>query len=248
MNKNSIRTILLIGGILLAGLIVALSISMKTGNWRGILPTRIRRVEPDANSNDTLELISFDEAEGAIRSYLTNFAVGTLGIKEIMIFDNQAYARIIEEDSGIGAFELIVDPVTQFVYHAQGPSLLWNLQYGYMRGGGIDSSVLSGPLINVTENFLEEAGTSINNDYEDGVEMPINAEEAIRIADEYLSRFNNGISIEEQAFPFYGYYTIHTLKNGDLSGMLSVNGYTGQVFLHTWHGEFVGIQSYSGTM
>jgi hypothetical protein len=27
--------------------------------------------------------------------------------------------------------------------------------------------------------------------------------------------------------------------DGETVGMLSVNGYTGQVFPHTWHGDFV---------
>jgi len=28
---------------------------------------------------------------------------------------------------------------------------------------------------------------------------------------------------------FYGYYTLHVLRAGEIAGMLSVNGYTGQV-------------------
>jgi hypothetical protein len=38
---------------------------------------------------------------------------------------------------------------------------------------------------------------------------------------------------------FYGYYTIDFEKDGKVIGMLSVNGYSGQVFLHTWHGTFI---------
>jgi heat shock protein HslJ len=38
---------------------------------------------------------------------------------------------------------------------------------------------------------------------------------------------------------FYGYYTLDFSKDGKVSGMLSVNGYSGQVFLHTWHGSFI---------
>jgi hypothetical protein len=29
------------------------------------------------------------------------------------------------------------------------------------------------------------------------------------------------------------------LKDGKVAGMLSVNGYTGQVWYHTWHGNFI---------
>jgi hypothetical protein len=39
------------------------------------------------------------------------------------------------------------------------------------------------------------------------------------------------------AFP--GCYTVHTLKAGTISGMLSVNAATSQVWYHTWHGGFV---------
>ena len=38
---------------------------------------------------------------------------------------------------------------------------------------------------------------------------------------------------------FYGYYTIDILRDGRIAGMLSVNGYTRQVFLHTWHGNLL---------
>lgn len=44
---------------------------------------------------------------------------------------------------------------------------------------------------------------------EDATTMPISPEEAVQIAQEYLN------------------------------GMLNVNGYSGQVFLHTWHGDFI---------
>jgi len=33
--------------------------------------------------------------------------------------------------------------------------------------------------------------------------------------------------------------TIHILRDGQTVGMLSVNGYTRQVFVHTWHGDLV---------
>ena len=39
--------------------------------------------------------------------------------------------------------------------------------------------------------------------------------------------------------PFYGYYTLHFLKDGRIEGMLSVHGNTGQVWYHSWQGDFV---------
>ncbi len=43
-----------------------------------------------------------------------------------------------------------------------------------------------------------------------------------------------------------GYYTVHTLKNGKIYGMLGVNGYTGQVWYHTWHGDFLRMKEFGG--
>jgi hypothetical protein len=42
---------------------------------------------------------------------------------------------------------------------------------------------------------------------------------------------------EAEAFP--GYYTLHTLRSGKISGMLLVNAFTGAVWDHTWHGNYV---------
>jgi hypothetical protein len=47
------------------------------------------------------------------------------------------------------------------------------------------------------------------------------------------------VTTEEHADPFYGYYTIHTLADGEIEGMLSVHGSTGQVWYHNWHGGFL---------
>jgi len=37
------------------------------------------------------------------------------------------------------------------------------------------------------------------------------------------------------------YYTLHVLNDGQIEGMLSVNGYRGQVWYHSWHGQFVNM-------
>jgi hypothetical protein len=38
------------------------------------------------------------------------------------------------------------------------------------------------------------------------------------------------------------YYTLHTYTGDKVSGMLSVNGYTGKVWYHSWHGAFVDMK------
>ena len=161
--------------------------------------------------------LSIEEAESAISDYISGYGSNEeLHIGEIMIFDNHAYAEVVEENTGIGAFELLVDPDSLTAFPEMGPNMMWNLKYGHMRGGMMGGGY---------------AGS--------GVDMPVSGEEAIRIASEYLWDNESDLTSDSHPDPFYGYYTIHTLKDGDVYGMLSVNGYNGQVFLHTWHGDFI---------
>ena len=44
-----------------------------------------------------------------------------------------------------------------------------------------------------------------------------------------------------EADEFYGYYTLHYLKDGEIEGMLSVHGSSGDVWFHSWHGDFVAM-------
>jgi len=49
----------------------------------------------------------------------------------------------------------------------------------------------------------------------------------------------------EQAGPpeaFPGYYTLHTLRDGKIIGMLSVHATTGAIWYHTWHGRFIDMR------
>jgi hypothetical protein len=69
--------------------------------------------------------------------------------------------------------------------------------------------------------------------------MTVTAEQAGKIAQSYLDKQFPGTQVSSEPDPFYGYYTIDILKDGQPVGMLSVNGYSGEVFLHTWHGNFI---------
>jgi hypothetical protein len=64
--------------------------------------------------------------------------------------------------------------------------------------------------------------------------------EAARIAQRWLDDRRQGLSAHEpELFP--GYYTLHTTRDGKISGMMSVNAYTGAVWYHTWHGRYVAM-------
>jgi hypothetical protein len=69
--------------------------------------------------------------------------------------------------------------------------------------------------------------------------MPISKGQALQVAQAYLDGNFNGATVEQDATQFYGYYTVDFMINGKIGGMLSVNGYTGEVWIHTWHGAFI---------
>ena len=64
-------------------------------------------------------------------------------------------------------------------------------------------------------------------------------DQALDFAQQWLDQNLPGTLVAEKADTFYGYYTIHVMKDGQVYGMLSVNDYTGEVWYHTWHGNFV---------
>src|SRR6202022_204555 len=63
------------------------------------------------------------------------------------------------------------------------------------------------------------------------------AAQANQIAQQWLDQDQVG-GVTEAPDSFPGYYTVHVMKDGTTSGMLSVNAYTGQVWYHAWHGSF----------
>ena len=63
-----------------------------------------------------------------------------------------------------------------------------------------------------------------------------------RIGQNYLNDNFPGAEIKESN-RFYGYYTLDFGKE-EVYGMLSVNGYNGQIWYHGWHGGFIAMEEY----
>jgi hypothetical protein len=68
--------------------------------------------------------------------------------------------------------------------------------------------------------------------------MTVTPEQAKAIAQQYLASSFSGTSAGD-VDTFYGYYNVDVLSNGNPFGMLSVNGYSGQVWYHSWHGSYI---------
>lgn len=175
--------------------------------------------------------LSVSEARDAVESYLEPYNAGDLVIEEIMIFDNHAYAIVVEERTGIGAFELLVDPATKEVFPEYGPNMMWNLKYGMMRGSGMMGPGMRGGMYGSRSGAFEGSG-----------ELSVSPEEARQAAQRYLDEYAPGTVVSDEITPFYGYYTLDVERDGEITGMVSVNGFNSRVFPHTWHGEFIEMQ------
>jgi hypothetical protein len=159
-------------------------------------------------------LLTLDEAIEAANLYLAAYGNSDLTITEVMEFAENFYAEVEEKSSGIHAFEILIDRYTGAVYPEPGPNMMWNTRYGHM-GGMMGSGSW-------------QAGSA-----------SVTAEQALDFAQQWLDQNLPGTSVAEKADAFYGYYTIHVMKDGQVYGMLSLNDYTGEVWYHTWHGNFV---------
>jgi hypothetical protein len=185
-------------------------------------------------ANPSAEPLTVDQAYQAVWTYLAALNNPDLKIAEVMVFDNNAYVRVVEQGTGIGAFELLVDPSTQAVTPEPGPNMMWNLKYGGMNhqnGMGGRGGMLGNPAFSTTPPAIS-------------MEMPVTSAQALLAAQQYLDTALPGTKTAADADPFYGYYTIDILRDGEVTGMLSVNGTSSQVFLHTWHGTFIASQDY----
>ena len=178
--------------------------------------------------------LTVDQAYQAAGTYLATLNNSDLKIAEVMVFDNNAYVRVVEQSTGIGAFELLVDPSTLRVTPEPGPNMMWNLKYGGMNQSNMMGG--RGGMMNGYAPSTTPAAVSAT--------MTVSSAQALQAAQQYLDTALPGTKTAVDADPFYGYYTIDILRDGKIIGMLSANGFSSQVFMHTWHGTFIATQDY----
>jgi len=185
-------------------------------------------------SNASATPLTVDQAYQAAGTYLAALSNPDLKIAEVMVFNNNAYVRVVEQSTSIGAFELLVNPSTLAVTPEPGPNMMWNLKYADLN----HQSMMGGRGGMMGDSDFSATSTSVSTT------MPVTSAQALQTAQQYLDTALPGTKTATDADPFYGYYTLDILRDGKIIGMLSVNGYNGQVFLHTWHGTFIATQDY----
>jgi len=199
------------------------------------------------NAADVTSL-TIDQSKAAAEKYLADLNNSDLEVAEVMIFDNNSYVIVKEISTGLGAFELLVDPTSQVASPEHGPNMMWNLKYsalnhenmmnGEMMGGNGYGMMVNGGLMNRYGNSMM-SGLDSTTKVDVSATMTVTPEQAIEYAQKYLDANISGAVAATNPVQFYGYYTLDFEKDGKVAGMLSVNGYSGQVFLHTWHGTFI---------
>ena len=212
-----------------------------------------QRMEPDMRWNYSTpeyseEALTFDQAEYLAKQYLGSLNNPDLEIKEIMEFEYNFYIITYEESTGIGAFEMLIwkkapsdvmgGMMGQGMMVGQlmpepGPNMMWNTKFGSMMG----------QLGDMMGGGMMGGGMMDGGMQQPTVEISIAEDEAKSIAQQYLDEYFPGTTVIEST-SFYGYYTFDFGMNNKIQGMLSVNGYTGQVWYHGWHGDFIQMKEF----
>jgi hypothetical protein len=197
---------------------------MMGDNWNDIpfgsaqdMPCSQGYVNPDSGDVSSLE-----DVEAAAHEYVERLGYSGLDVTEVMEFQRNYYAIIAEEDTGIGAMELLVDKDSGAIGPEPGPNMMWNAKYGMMGPIGMRPGMMG-----------------MTGGYATG-EMTLSPQEAEAVAQRWLDINLPGRTAGE-ADEFYGYYTLHFLDDGQIEGMLSVHGSSGDVWYHSWHGDFVAM-------
>lgn len=160
--------------------------------------------------------LTMDQAHEIVKDYISQRGNTDLEATEIMEFEYNFYVIFTEKSTDIHAFEALIDPYTGDLYGEPGPNMMWNTKYGNMSGMMWGNASASG-------------------------EMTVSKAQALKNGQTFIDGYLPGAKTEEPD-RFYGYYTLHIIKDGAIYGMLSVNGYTGQVWYHSWHGRFIGME------
>jgi hypothetical protein len=162
--------------------------------------------------------IGIDRAVTIAQDTAASYSGGSLAADEVIEFSENYYASIREKGTGIGAFEILIDRATGNVIREPGPDMMWNAKYSPMRG-----SMMGG------------SGATSSRP------MTVTTQQAQDAAQRWLDANRAGANAKAPD-SFYGFYTVDFERTGQLVGMVSVNGYTGQVWYHSWHGTFIQLK------
>ncbi len=186
-------------------------------------------------STSNQQVATMAQAVQSFKNYLASTGNPDLTLDEVEEYQNNFYAAYYETSTGRFAFQMLVwkpgtmngmmggsGMMTGTAMPEPGPNMMWNTKYppmGSMMGG-------------MTGGMMGSHGQGSST------LMTVSQDQARAKAQQYLYNNLQG-KTEGDVDAYYGYYNIDVLLNGSTYGMLSVNGYTGEIWYHTWHGAYI---------
>ncbi len=189
--------------------------------------------------------ISQDEARRRAEGFAARYGQG-VKIRDFMVFTDNFYVQVVNAKTGAGLGELLVDRYTGVVQPEYGPNMMWNSRYGMgsgmmgsgMMGSGNGQQNQTGMMGDQNQQGQGMMGSTPNSSNQVAQPVRYNLAAAQKLAATFVAGYlPTGRVLEGLAFP--GYYTFDYGRKA-IEGMLSVNAYTGEVWVHGWHGLFLG--------
>ena len=188
---------------------------------------------PTAPSTTTTA-ITIDNATTIAQNYVIQLGNSNLSVAEVDQYSTCYYARVVETNTGAGAFELTINNVTGAVTAEQGAMMEWNTKYGISSGTGMMGYLTTG----TNGGIMGSGGMMTWLRGTPTTTMAVTMDQAKTMAQQYLTTNYPGTTVG-QATTFYGYYMMQVLKGTNNYGMMTVNGQTGQVLYCSWLGTFM---------
>ena len=154
-------------------------------------------------------------AAAIAQNYVARIGNPNLAVTHVAEYTQGFYVQVTETNTGAGAFEIVVNKATGAVTAEPGPTMMWNTKYGVMSNGAMGA-------------YTTPSTTA----------MPLNDTQAETLAQQYLNGYLPGTTLGSVT-TFLGYYKMQVQSGATTYGLLSVNGYTGQVWYHTYLGQIV---------
>ena len=197
-------------------------------------------------TSTTSSSMTMEQAVQDFKNYVGTLGNSNIALHEVEQYQYNFYASYYEKDTGTFAFQMVIWKqgsgymmgmmgyygATGVAVPEIGPNMMWNTKY-HVSGGMMSTGTTSGMMGG-------SGGMMGGNSYGASTPMTVSKTHAWTNAQQYLNNSLPGKTAGD-VDTYYGYYNIDVLVNGSTFGMISVNGYTGQVWYHTWHGTYVGV-------
>src|SRR5215471_746591 len=172
--------------------------------------------------------VKMEDAIAIATGLLNAIGNSSLALDEVEEWEFNYYVVVKQSaPSQYKAFQLIIDKWTGGVMPEPGPGMMWNQKYAGMLNSMING--MPGHMNRRERKITEPTFT-------------LTPEAAAANANQFLrERFNRALVVESVPDVFFGFYNfdVNDAVTGAKYGMLSVNGSSGQVWYHTWHGNFI---------